>query len=185
MKILNQVLVLVLVLVATSCGSSKKVARSVGEEVIYQYCGEDEYPSVKEAFRACASGESLDQAVAKKKAMNNCRTELASVVNTIVKTVSDNYVKSTEVNNQEQLHEQFQESSVNLVNQALTGAKPICTKLTKSADGHFHYYVTLELDSEDVLVGLNQGLSQEEVLKVDYDYQKFKKVYDAEMSKLN
>lgn len=175
---------LFLILVVSSCGNSKDVARSVGEEVIYEYCGDDKYPSVPEAFRACASGESLDQAVAKKKAMNNCRTELASRVNTMVKTVSDNFVKSTEVNNQEQLHEQFQESSVNIVNQTLSGAKPICTKLTKTLSGRFRYYVTLELNAEDVLNSLNQGLSEDDVLRVDYDYKNFKEIYNAEMAKL-
>ncbi len=188
MKVLSYLSLVFFAVALVSCKSQQSVteiARSAGETVIYQHCGEDEYPSTEEAFRACAKGRSSDQSIAKKKALNNARAELASQISVTVKTVSENYVKSTEVNNVEQALEQFEENSVNVVQQEITGAKTICRQLTKDGEGMYNYYVTLEVPSTKVLECINKNMQEVNSELVNYNYEKFKLVYKEELKKLN
>ena len=90
-----------------SCGGSKEVATPKGETEIILPCSE--HKSDKNTFRIYSFGESLDQAVAKKKALSNARADLAGMISVTMKAVGDNYVKSTEVNNVEEVLELFED----------------------------------------------------------------------------
>jgi hypothetical protein len=72
-----------------------------------------------------------------------------------------------------------------VVKQKLTGTIEICNKQTKTKEGNYKTYVTIELASNDVLNGLNSRLSSDQVLKVDYNYEKFKETFEDEMNKLD
>ena len=76
----------------------------------------------------------------------------------------------------------------NLCNEALhalrtCGSHVICEKYRKNANGTFTCYVCVELASEDVLAALNSSISDDSKLRIDYDYEKFKKIFEEEMSK--
>ena len=138
-----------------------------------------------EAFRANALGESMDQATAKKKAMANARAELASAINTQIKGVIDNYVNSREMNNREEVAERFEGLTREVLDQKLSGTKTICERTMKVTDsGNYKTYVAIELSAQDLLSAYNERLSQDERLRIDYDYEKFKETFEAEMNKL-
>jgi len=170
----------------SSCGSSEKVvsAKAQGEELIEVYCTGSEYQSDKKHFRASAIGESLDQMVSKKKAGTNARAELASLVASTIKGTIDNYINSTELNNIEQVEERFEGLTREVISQQLNNIKVICEKQTRTAQNKYKTYMALEMSAEDLEKAIDQKLSQDEKLKVDYDYNKFKETYDAEMQKL-
>ena len=138
----------------------------------------------KKFFRANAIGESLDQMTAKKKAMSNARAQLATDMNSTMKIVGDNYVKSSEFNNKEEVTETFQENARTVVDQSLQGIKVICEKQTKTAEGKYKTYIAIELSAEEILSKYNERLSKDELLKADYNYEKFKETFDAEMEKM-
>ena len=170
----------------SSCGSSEKVAsaKSQGEELIEVYCTGSDYQSDKKFFRASAIGESLDQMVSKKKAGTNARAELASLVASTIKGTIDNYINSTELNNVEQVEERFEGLTREVINQQLNNLKVICEKQTRTAQNKYKTYIAIEMSGEDLEKAIEQKLSQDEKLKVDYDYNKFKETYEAEMQKL-
>jgi len=174
-----------------SCNSSKKAIKTgekqeipVGEVEIKIPCSGSEFFSDKKNFRANAVGESLDQMTSKKKARVNAKTELAGAINSTIKSVIDNYVNSREVNNVEEVSEKFEGLSREVVNQELSGVRTICEKLVMTADGKYKTYLAIELAGDDLVESINERLSKEEQLKVDYDYQKFKESFEAEMSKM-
>ena len=59
-----------------------------------------------------------------------------------------------------------------------------CEKYRKNANGTYTCYVCVELASEDVLAALNSSISEDSKLRIDYDYEKFKKVFEEEMAKM-
>ena len=188
---LKQVFILGLGMIMTaglsSCGSSEKVAstKSQGEELIEVYCTGPDYQSqTRSNFRASAIGESLDQMVSKKKAGTNARAELASLVASTIKGTIDNYVNSTELNNVEQVEERFEGLTREVINQQLNNIKVICEKQTRTAQSKYKTYIAIEMSADDLEKAIEQKLSQDEKLKVDYDYNKFKETYEAEMQKL-
>lgn len=169
------------------CKSSKKAAQtSVPDETeVVRYCYGPEYQSDKEHFRASATGESMDQMMSEKKAVTEARSKMAAQIETLVKTVTDNYGKSGEMNGKEELMKRYETLTREVVNQKLSGTIEICNKQTKTKTGNYKTYVTLELGGPDVLSALNSKLSNDEMLKIDYNYEKFKKTFEEEMNKMD
>lgn len=172
-------------ILVSGCKSKEKVAKveDQGETLIEVYCAGPEYQSDNEFFRANQVGESVDQATAKKKAQSNSRADLASAIESQMKIVIDNYVNSREMNNTEEAEERFESLSREVVNQKLTGVKTICEKTTKTSDGKYKTYIAIELAGDELMSALNERLSKDAKLKIDYDYEQFKKTFDKEMDK--
>jgi hypothetical protein len=180
-------LVAVVALMAISCKKNKKAVETpkpTGEVLINEYCTGEQYQSNKDAFRATATGESMDRETAKKKARSNAQSELAKTISSTMKIVGDNYVNSTEFNNKEEVTETFQEMARTVVDQELRGAIEICEKLTQRENGTFVSYVAIELSGSKIADAYNSGLSQNEKLKADYNYEKFKDTFEKEMEKM-
>ena len=168
----------------TGCKNKKITPEKEGEVELKQYCSGPDFFSNSKYFRANSVGESIDQMTARKKALSNAKSRLAGDINTTMKVVSDQYVKSSEYNNKEEVLERFEENARTVVNQSLTGIKTICEKYTKTTEGKFKCYIAIELSGTDIVSKYNEGLSKNESLKVDYNYEKFKETFDAEMGKL-
>jgi nitrogen fixation protein FixH len=171
---------------STACGKKKKAVdtpKPKGEVLINEYCSGEQFMSTKEAFRATATGESMDRETAKKKARANANGELAKTISTTMKIVGDNYVNSTEFNNKEEVTETFQEMARTLVDQEIRGAVEICEKLTQREDGIFVSYVAIELSGQKIADAYNAGLSNNDKIKADYNYEKFKDTFEKEMKK--
>jgi hypothetical protein len=151
---------------------------------VVRYCYGPEFQSNKEHFRASATGESMDQMMSEKKAVTEARSKLAAQIETLVKTVTDNYGKSAEMNKKEDLMKRYETLSREVVNQKLSGTIETCNKQTKSKEGNYKTYITVELGGNDVLSALNNKLSNDDMLKIDYNYEKFKKTFEDEMNKM-
>ena len=179
-------LVIAVTVFGTACGKKKKAVETpkiTGEKLITEYCSGDNYMSTKDAFRSTATGESMDRETAKKKSRSNAQAELAKTISSTMKIVGDNYVNSTEFNNKEELTETFQEMARTVVDQEIRGAVEICEKLTQREDGTYVSYVALELSGQKIADAYNSGLTSNEKLKADYNYEKFKETFEKEMSK--
>ena len=168
----------------TSCKGKKKVIEPPkGEIEVVLPCSE--FKSDSEYFRAYSFGESSDPNVAKKKALSNAKAELAGQISTTMKVVGDNYVKSSEYNNKEELLERFEENARTVINEKLSGIKPICDRLTQvTSTGKYKYYIALELSGDQLVSDYYNSLTKTESLKIDYNYEKFKKTFEEEMNKL-
>ena len=187
-KISMLAMAVLLIVGQSACGGQKKKAEEKkppeGETLIKQYCAGPDYYTDNKTFRANNLGESLDQATAKKKAMANARADLASSIQTTMQGVIDNYVNSREFNNQEEVEERFEGLTREVLDQSLTGVKVICEEVVKTAEGKFKYYIALELSGADLVADYNSAISNDERLRIDYDYEKFKETFEAEMDKL-
>ena len=175
---------LISAVVFTSCGNKKEVIEAPSGEVeIVLPCSD--LKSDNDYFRAYSFGESSDANVAKKKALSNAKAELAGQISTVMKVVGDNYVKSSEFNNKEELLERFEENARTIINEKLNGIKPICDRLMQvTATNKYKYYIALELSGDELVDEYYQSLTKNESLKIDYNYEKFKETFEEEMKKL-
>jgi ribosomal protein S20 len=165
-----------------SCKSKEKAP--TGETEVIIPCSGTEYFTTNKAFRANSIGESMDQQTAKKKALTNARNELAQAIQTTVKTVTDNYVNSREMNNKEEVEERFESLNREIVNQTLSGIRTICEKQMLTKEKTYKTYVAIELSADELVAKYNERLSKDERLKIDYDYEKFKETFEKEMEKM-
>lgn len=179
---LSFILIAVAALLIAGCKSKEKLPQ--GEQEIIVPCSGPDYFTNNKYFRSNSIGESQDQVTSKKKALTNARNELAQSIQTTVKTVTDNYVNSREMNNKEQVEERFESLNREVVDQTLSGVRTLCEKLVKTEQGTYKTYVALELSADELVAKYNERLSKDEMLKIDYDYEKFKDTFEKEMAKM-
>ncbi|MEM7549791.1 MAG: hypothetical protein AAF363_08955 [Bacteroidota bacterium] len=181
---INHLLIILSLLCIFSCKNKTPQVIPSGETEVIVPCSGTEYFSSGEIFRTNSIGESRDQVASKKKALSNARADLAAHVSTTVKAVTDNYLNSREFNNKEEVEERYESLNREVVNQEIRGSKVICEKQTRTAQGSFKSYIAIELDPKLILEAYNERLSSDERLKIDYDYEKFKKTFEEEMSRM-
>ena len=177
---------LILSLGLSSCGSKKKATNVAAEEeeLVTFYCDGPDYRTDKKAFRSNAIGESQDQMVARKKAMSNAKSALAGQIQTVIKGTTDNYVNSREFNNVEEVEERFETLTREVINQQLNDVRTICQKHTRTKSGKYKTYLAIEMSTDALEEALNNRLSKDKRLRVDYDYEKYKETFEKEMEKL-
>ena len=173
---------LLTIAVMTSCGSSKPVTQTVQQPAVQQDveinvpCSGPEFQTNKEYFRASSMGLSTDMSIAKKKAMTEARAEIATAINAKVKSVTDSYVSSYQQG-------RYQSLTRTVVEQELSGTRVICEKTMKTPDGKYKVYVSLELAGEEIMNAMANRIKNDDKLRIDFEYEKFKKVFEEEMSK--
>ena len=173
------------VLIATTgCNYSKSITpEQAGEVEILEYCSGDDYKSDKDHFRASATGESMSRETAKKMARSNAESRLARSISATLEVVTDNYVNSSQFNNKEEVTETFNDLARTVVNQQLSGAITACERLTQKTDGNYVSYMAIELSGDELVSRYNERLSQDERIMADYNYERFKETFEAEMAK--
>lgn len=167
-----------------ACKTKPPQTTPTNEVEVIVPCSGTEYFSSGNIFRSNSIGESKDQVVSKKKALSNARADLAAQVEATVKAVTDNYINAREYENKEEIEERFESLNREIVNQELRGTKVICEKQTQTVTGSYKTYIALELDPNLVLASYNERISNDERLKIDYDYEKFKQTFNEEMEKM-
>jgi hypothetical protein len=179
---LSMIVIAAAALFVEGCKSKEKLPS--GETELTIPCSGPDFFTNKQFFRANSVGESQDLVTSKKKAQTNARNELAQAIQTTVKTVTDNYVNSREMNNKEEVEERFESLNREVVDQTLSGINTLCEKQVKTEQGGYKTYIAIELSAADLVSKYNERLSKDERLKIDYDYEKFKETFDKEMEKM-
>lgn len=181
--------VLAAAMVMVGCGN-KKVAPTKGEVEVVVPC--KEFKSDKHTLRANGNAISPNMQNATDKAVAAARRELATSIDATIKRVVDQYASSYDLNDAADFRSKMQDITRTVVSQQLTGSVVVCDKVTRSndKDGNimYHAYVAVELSTSEILEGINDAaknkVSDEEKLRTDFEYEKFKQTFEAEMAKL-
>lgn len=143
-----------------------------------------EYKTDEDFYRAKSSGKSIDMAAAKKIAMNNAKTEMASNIQTMIKKVTDQYTNQRTVGKDQEYENKFEELAREVTNQSLANVRVKDEKIFQEANGSYTYWVAIEADKKEVFKQIDSKISADKKLQVDYDKAKFQQIFDAEMKKL-
>ena len=192
MKTINYLLIPAIALMTiTSCKSKKAavtavpVAKQEGLIEISTPFDSKEYRSDEENFRSKQSGKSPDLATAKKIAYQNSRAEMAANINAVVKRVTDQYTNQRTVGNKQEFENKFEELSREVVNLEMSNVKELGQKTFQDpSDKAYIVWIALEANKTGVLDKINQKISSDAKLKLDYDKQNFQAIFDSEMKKL-
>jgi hypothetical protein len=118
-------------------------------------------------------------------AANVARTQLAAQVSATVKSVIDNYTSEYINNETSEFNQRVQELSRTVVNQLLVGTPITCEgTMPGSTEGNTICFACVELTGKTVLDGIANKISDDQKLRTDFEYEKFKKVLEEEMSKM-
>lgn len=170
-------------MLVTNCGGPKKLEKQAGMEEVALPLSGKEYQSDKEYYRAKGSGKSPDISTAKKIALNNAKAEIAGLINSTIKTVTDNYVNQRAVADAQDFESKFESLTREVVNQQLVDVSIIGEKLFQK-DKTYEYWVAIEVSKKAILEGINNNISKNQKLAIDYDKKKFEEIYNQEMEKM-
>lgn len=176
-------LVGLIMLLISSCSSSKKIEQVSSSNVITPPLSGKEYQTDKDFFRAKQTGKSPDLATAKKIALLNAKTEMASNIQSVIKSVTDQYTNQRTVSNTQEFENKFEEFTREVVNQQLIDVKIIGEQIIQDKDKAYNYWLAIEASKETILNGVEKKISDDKKLQLDFDKFQFEKIYNAEMEK--
>ncbi|MDD3739690.1 MAG: hypothetical protein PHH30_00480 [Bacteroidales bacterium] len=168
----------------SSCKGKKNVGGSGKKPTEITIPCKDEGRSDKNYFRADASATSQDMSLSREKALSAAKGKLAGLINTKIKSVTDRYVNETEVGQNSDFEQKFENLTREVVNQTLVDVAIICEKNYQEATGKYTTYVAIEVSKDAMLNGINNSLTKDQKLRVDYDKMKFEQIFNEEMDKL-
>jgi hypothetical protein len=173
-------------LVTVSCKSKKAtpIQKETGAKEITLPFSSREYKTDEDFFRARNVGKSPDLATAKKIALNNAKSELASNIQTTIKKVTDQYTNQRTVGNKQEFENKFEELSREVTNLTISNIRVKDEKVFKEEDGTYTYWVAIEADKKTIFENIEKKISNDAKLRLDYDKKKFEEIFNAEMKKL-
>ena len=171
-------------LLLTHCKSKQVTSVPPEETHVEVLCSGPDYFSNSEYFRANSVGESTNQANSKRMALSNAREQLAGQLEVTVKAVIDNYVQDIAVGERQEFSQRYEGLSREVINQRLAGTKVICEEVTRTQEGRYRTYIAIELTGNEILNAMNDRISRDERLRLDYYYDKFKNTFNEEMEKM-
>ena len=177
-KIFVAILSVSLIFAVAGCGNTKNLSKKENVPLTGK-----QYSTDKDYFRATQSGKSPDLATAKKIALQNARTELASGIESTLKAVIENYTNQRTVGDKQEFGSKFQEDARTVVNQVLNDVRIIGDEVYKEANGSFTYYIAIEMSKDALTKNLNDRISKDAKLQLDFDEYQFRKIFDEEMKK--
>lgn len=193
MKTHKLFLVLSMVGLISSCGSSKKPSKDnydapKGEEIVEVPCTGTKFLDDESHFRSTGINTSAMIQVAKNIAISNAKSELAGKISTSIQSVTQNYYSQRNVEMTNSTLAKIEGMSVQTVEQTLENTRTICDITTKVKEdgpnkGKYVSYVTQEISIDEIMNEVGEVLSKDKELRVDFEYEKFKEEFEREMNK--
>lgn len=167
-----------------SCGGPKATTSTGGEfKEIVVPC-QDQGRSDATHFRAATLGNSMNIATSKDKALLNAKTRLAGLIESTIKSVTEQYTNEIDVGDRKEFEQSFEQMTRDITKQTLVEVTVLCEKTGKNAKGEFETYIAIEVSKDAIYNGVNKGVSKDQKLQLKYDQMKFKEKFDEEMEKL-
>lgn len=173
--------VALMALVMASCGSKKNMTTT--KNLPCPDC-----ISTKDTFRylgqhVASSDRQVQQA--RSIAATTARAELATQVTATIKRVVDNYTSEYISGADSDFNQRVQDLARTVVEQLLVGTPITCEgTMPGSTEGNTICFACVELTGKTVLDGIANKISDDQKLRTDFEYEKFKKVLEEEMSKM-
>ncbi|WP_027470496.1 hypothetical protein [Saccharicrinis fermentans] len=170
---------------AYSCKSKEKVATNseVGEILQDMPC-EKNGKSDKNYFRAFSMATSSDLSLSKEKALLLAKQRLVTLIQSNTKSVTDRYVNEREVGSASEFEQKFENLTREVADQTISNIVVACEKSSVLPDKKYRSFVAIEVEKEELLNSLNNSISKDAKLQVDYDKKKYEEIFNQEMEKM-
>lgn len=178
-------LVVCLILGTYSCKSKKKVVTNseVGQILEDLPC-EGSGKSDKKYFRAFSMATSSDLSLSKEKALLLAKQRLVTLIESNTKSVTDRYVNEREMGSASEFEQKFENLTREVADETISNIVVACEKSSVLADRKYRSFVAIEVSKEDLLNKLNNRISSDAKLQIDYDKKKYEDIFNEEMSKM-
>ena len=172
-----------MILALQSCGSSKPVAiAKVNEETEISVPCEDQVTD-KDFFRGQGVGQSKDLNTAREKARMNANNALATSIQVMTKRVAESYVNDAGQSAADYATT-FESLTREATQETLNNVAISCNKTTKTSDGLYKSYIAVEVGRNEVFEAIDKRAEVNRKIETIYNREKFRKIFDEEMDKM-
>jgi hypothetical protein len=187
-KMFTPVMILSITLIAgtglSSCKKNKVTKEVVGTEMKTLPCQGPRFSTDDKFFRASQIGTSSDLSLAKEKALTLTKQQLAGFIQSKMKSVTDRYVNEREIGNKSEFSQKFENLTREVVEQTLTDIRVACEQPTMLDDGRYRIFIALEISKDDLFNSVNNRISRQDIIQLEYDKSKFEQIFNEEMRKV-
>ena len=175
-----------LTLALTFCKAPQKTAYTNPKSMVTLDipCSGPEYFSDENYMRSTSAYDHINMQAGKNLANQFAIGEIAQDIESSISAVYDNYRKTID-KGQDQIYEGRFEGMTRIVTEDVkTRTRTKCEKIQQNQETEkFRFYITREVSLEEIFNKAEQAIKNDEVLKIDYDYEKFKNVFSEEMER--
>ncbi len=168
----------------TQCRSKEATVKPAGEVDVFDPCSGSEYFSDENYIRSNSMANSPNQQMSKRMARNAAFEEMAGFLNAAVSGVFDSYARQVGIDNITEYNERVENRILVAVDEQISGSRTICERQTRLDNGTFNTYIALELPISSLLDTIDQRIKQDDELRLEYNYENFKRTFDQEMERL-
>jgi hypothetical protein len=169
--------------VLSSCGGKKITSLSPDDVEINTPFSD--VKSDKNYFRAVASGMSYDLNVAKKMAVNNAMSQIATGIQAVFNEVNTNYIQQYGQNSDMELGQKFEDMSRTVVSQVLSNLNEADSKTFRNSKTNaYTYWVVVEMSKSDAGKQLMKGVGEAAKNKIDFDLERYERIFNDELGKI-
>ena len=143
-----------------------------------------EYRTNANYFRATDNGRSPDLSTAKRIALLNAKAELASAIESTIKSVSEIYTNQRTIDDKQEFANKFETMTREVVKQTLNDVTIMDEKVFRGSNGGYTYYIVIEMGKNIILNSLDERISKDERLRQDFDQRQFRRIFEEEINKL-
>lgn len=169
-----------------ACGSSKPSYEAVtGEQILPDAPCSDCYDT-RDIIRARGERKSTDKQMAQQMARSNAIEQLGAKMKTALEAVTSDYFKNYQVRDEGDASRRTEGKIDQIVKLSIQGYRTVCEKYTfeNKPNGSRVYtcHLCIEIDKADVERSLYKGITSDDKLRLDYDYEKFKDEFEKKLS---
>lgn len=148
-------------------------------------CTGSDFFSDNDYLRASQSSQSIDMTQAKKAAIRLANAQLAQDLEAAISSVADDWAKQVQKDDDLNYSSRMEDMTRTVVEEVkLSKFNTICEKMQQNAEtGRYISYVSREVAAIAVAEEIDDQISKDEVLRIDYDYDKFKNQFNEEMER--
>ncbi len=193
MRNFNLILAAILgIALMTACGGSKKVAQVYPDKetsptrvkIEKEECEEETLKNSKGNLRGYGVGTSQDKMFARDQASMNARNEILNQIETTASNMIERYNQQHQASSENGLNRdetgRIKTMVRSLAEETLVGARVICSN-TYMIGASYEVHVCIELTGENFVAKLHSNLTQNQKLMIDYEAEKFKEDFNAEL----
>ena len=144
-----------------------------------------EFSSDDEYFRETQSFKSPNMAMAKRSAIRQAGSLLSQDLEAFISQVADDWSKQIDKDTDSEYSGRSEDMIRTVVDELkLSGFRTLCEKIQQNTQsGEYTVFVTREIAKDALLKKVDDKISDDEVLRIDYDYEKFKNQFNEEMER--
>lgn len=174
-----------IMLTVTSCKTPQKIEKTTGAVEISVPFSDSKYKTDKDFFRSTASGNSPSLEDARSISLLNAKNRLAGVVKTVLSSARRQFTQTMNAGGGKEFESKDTNQTWSFIDQALYNIPSVDEKIFKETDNTYTCWVVVEMGTKSILEGVNNEISKDKKLEVNYDQKKFAEEVEREKEKMS